>query len=194
MFKKEYIPWNKDKKMSDEYRKKCRMNRLGKHHSEETKKKISNIHKKIGVGLWMKGRKRPLDVRKRISEHSAKIWLGKKLPYKIWNKGKKYYQISGKNHWNWQGGKILEKEKIRKSIKYKNWRRIIFIRDDYACQKCGIKSVNIQVHHIKSWSKFPTLRFNIGNGITLCKVCHKKTNNYGEKAKLTKNELDAILN
>lgn len=41
-FKKERIPWNKGKKMSAEYKEKCRKRTLGTKQSEETKKKRSN--------------------------------------------------------------------------------------------------------------------------------------------------------
>ena len=41
-FKKEKIPWNKGKKMSDEYKEKCRKRTLGTKQSEETRKKRSD--------------------------------------------------------------------------------------------------------------------------------------------------------
>ena len=41
-FKKERTPWNKGKKMSIEYKEKCRKRTLGTKQSEETKKKRSN--------------------------------------------------------------------------------------------------------------------------------------------------------
>ena len=41
-FKKENIPWNKGKKMSDEYKQKCRERVLGTKQSEETRRKRSN--------------------------------------------------------------------------------------------------------------------------------------------------------
>jgi hypothetical protein len=31
----------------------------------------------------------------------------------------------------------------------------------------------LQVHHIMPWSKYPDLRYNSDNGITLCKYHHK---------------------
>ena len=41
-FKKDRTPWNKGKKMSDEYKQKCRERVLGTKQSEETRKKRSN--------------------------------------------------------------------------------------------------------------------------------------------------------
>ena len=56
---------------------------------------------------------------------------------------------------------------------HKAWATHIKKRDNMACQECG-STENIVAHHIKSWTKFPELRFDINNGITLCNICHKK--------------------
>jgi hypothetical protein len=53
------------------------------------------------------------------------------------------------------------------------WRRTVFERDDYTCQECGAQG-EINAHHIKEWSKYPSLRFDASNGITLCFKCHAK--------------------
>ena len=57
---------------------------------------------------------------------------------------------------------------------YKNWRTQVYKRDNYCCQwpKCNIRR-KLNAHHIKRWSDYPTLRFNINNGITLCSRHHK---------------------
>ena len=56
------------------------------------------------------------------------------------------------------------------------------------CQVCGArnrngKNVYLSAHHIKSWSKYPKLRYLMSNGVTLCKDCHKKTPNFAYKLK-----------
>jgi hypothetical protein len=35
-------------------------------------------------------------------------------------------------------------------------------------------SGRLEAHHILSWSKFPELRYEVNNGITLCKFHHPK--------------------
>lgn len=54
------------------------------------------------------------------------------------------------------------------------WRRAIFKRDNYTCQNCSDTNCMVFAHHIKSWKHYPELRFELSNGITLCKVCHKE--------------------
>ena len=62
--------------------------------------------------------------------------------------------------------------------KYTLWRKSVFERDKYVCQHCGArngfgKTVYFQAHHIKHFAKFPELRYELSNGITLCLPCHK---------------------
>ena len=77
----------------------------------------------------------------------------------------------------WKGGVTPEHLRIRNSKQYKDWRVSVFERDGYTCQTCFVissknKSVYIHAHHIKKFSEFKNLRFDINNGITLCKKCH----------------------
>lgn len=102
-----------------------------------------------------------------------------------------YYkeQHSGENNWNWKGGITPLNHAVRECTQYKNWRTLIFQRDFYVCQHCGDKKGgNLIAHHIKFFSTLmeenhittteeaiqcETL-WDVSNGITLCKKCHKK--------------------
>jgi 5-methylcytosine-specific restriction endonuclease McrA len=69
---------------------------------------------------------------------------------------------------------------LRGSKKFEDWRKAVFERDNYTCQKCEARSkkgnpVYLEPHHIKQFAFYPELRFDINNGQTLCYKCHKKT-------------------
>jgi len=80
--------------------------------------------------------------------------------------------------------KISKPKKIKKAYynsnrnyldpQYTAWRNAVKVRDNKKCRFPGCESrKRLQVHHIKKWSDFPTLRYEITNGITLCCACHK---------------------
>lgn len=90
-------------------------------------------------------------------------------------------KLKNENSWFWKGGKTKEITKKRTSAKYKEWRLKVFSRDGFICQQCGSKK-KLEAHHIKEVCNYPALIYDINNGITLCRDCHKKTDNYGTKA------------
>lgn len=60
---------------------------------------------------------------------------------------------------------------------YKDWRIKVLKRDSFKCQMPKCKNTKfLQVHHIKKWSTASILRYEISNGITLCRSCHKEVN------------------
>jgi len=62
------------------------------------------------------------------------------------------------------------------SKEYKQWRLAIYKRDNFCCKMPGCKKRGmkcIQAHHIRRWANFPELRFELSNGITLCKYHHR---------------------
>lgn len=76
-------------------------------------------------------------------------------------------------------GKLVDfnlKYNRRECPELRIWRKQVFERDKYICQKCRQKGGNLQAHHIQRWVDYPKLRFILSNGRTLCKSCHSKTN------------------
>jgi len=138
----------------------------GKHHTVESKEKLSKSHK--GKSTWSKGITFPEEARKNMSEAHKR----------------KYGELSS----NWKGGKTSLVYTIRNSFKYRQWRDDIYTKDNFTCQECGDdKGGNLEAHHIKTLSyilqkyEITNLKealeceelWNINNGITLCKDCHK---------------------
>lgn len=155
--------------------------------SEETKEKIRQDNIKNPRRYWL-GKKMPEWIGKKISEaNKGKVawnkgkktgfapWLGKKRPSpSIETRRKLSEKHKGKNHPNWQGGITSESLRIRHSLETKIWHNAVFSRDNWVCQDCGERGGILHAHHIKSFSKYPELRFAIDNGITLCVKCHRE--------------------
>ncbi len=54
------------------------------------------------------------------------------------------------------------------------WRRHALIRDDYTCQICGFRNMDIMiVDHKLPKSKYPELKLNLDNLQTLCPNCNQ---------------------
>lgn len=93
----------------------------------------------------------------------------------IWNKGKKCPQWSDSKHWNWNNGKTTENEKLRHSLAYREWQQKVYIKYRWTCRLCGIhcQKREIVAHHIYPFDNFEKKRFDVQNGIVLCRKCHK---------------------
>lgn len=70
--------------------------------------------------------------------------------------------------------KILYKSQIdRNSKESKKWIKEIKERANYVCQCCGSNEIKgMSSHHIKNWSAYPDLRYDLSNGVCLCNNCH----------------------
>lgn len=84
-------------------------------------------------------------------------------------------RMRGEGNHFWRGGVHDKNDAIRHSREYKKWRTSVYERDDFTCQCCGVRGVELNAHHLNSFSSYPELRFNIDNGITLCINCHDST-------------------
>jgi len=129
-----------------------------------------------------------------------------RLPSQV--KGKKYLYcgmpckdkhngelFSRENHHRWNPDLTdKERESRRKNQAYINWRESVYRRDNYTCQCCGDdRGGNLIAHHILNFSEYGDLRYEVGNGKTLCEVCHKTFHdNYGYTGNNKKQLIDFI--
>lgn len=104
---------------------------------------------------------------KKLSEkHKEKISLAEKknLPRTAFKRGHK--------PWNYIDGRSKLLGPARYGDDWDKIRYLIYLRDKFTCQDCGIKGIRLDVHH-----KVPFLISfdnSLSNLITLCRSCHMK--------------------
>jgi len=99
---------------------------------------------------------------------------------------------------NWREFSRKTYRRIRGTLKYSEWRKQVFERDNFTCQICGVRGNKLHVDHfpkpmclyIKENSEmFPEkdlydvlmmdgILWNKKSGRTLCVGCHRKTDSY----------------
>lgn len=89
------------------------------------------------------------------------------------NKRKSIRQMGAGNP-AWKGGVTPEHQRIRNSKEHGDWSISILRRDHFTCRDCGVRGGKLVAHHIKSFALFPELRFDLDNGMALCRKCHYK--------------------
>jgi hypothetical protein len=73
---------------------------------------------------------------------------------------------------DFKGFVLSENEKVRHSLKYLEWRKSVFVRDNWKCAITG-QTGFLNAHHIENFSKNDKLRLDVDNGITLHQEVHK---------------------
>lgn len=170
--------------------------RTGIKHTEETKKKLKEKRRGKKPALGMKHSD---EFKKLASERMKLQWKnGLRKPHyghKVSDRQKKLLSKirRGKNNPAWIDGRSKLTNQIRRCLKNREWRKAVFERDDYTCKICKIRGGYLEAdHHPKEFAKifsennFKTIEdalkcdelWDINNGRTLCKKCHKKTKKY----------------
>lgn len=122
------------------------------------------------------------DVRRRIGSSNSIAQRGKVLSVETRSKISQALKSRREQSHLWKGGITPINQSLRRGLRMRLWREAVFKRDDYTCQECGVRGGQLEAHHIKPFSSFPEQRFDIDNGQTLCKPCHKLTPTYLNKA------------
>jgi hypothetical protein len=84
----------------------------------------------------------------------------------------------GENHPMWNKDLSDEERFLRRdSRQHEEWRNKVLERDRWVCICCQgrtSKDNPLCAHHLENYKDFPGLRFEVENGVTLCKKCHKR--------------------
>lgn len=121
-------------------------------------------------GLSMKGRTNP-QLKEWNESHKGVTWTGRKHTDKT--REKMSQTRRGNDNPHWKGGLSELVKGIRNSPEYYQWRKAVLGRDNHTCQDCG-GTEGLDAHHIQSIFDYPKGVFEIDNGLTLCKKCHKR--------------------
>ena len=117
------------RKLPEEYVAK-QMNRL-REQAKNARRNITKESQKRG-GQKRRGRKMPLEVRKKIS-----------------------LSMKGEKSYLWKGGISSVNKKVRGSMEYREWRKSVFEIDNYTCKKCKQKGGKLEADHILPFAYFP---------------------------------------
>lgn len=162
------------------------------------------------VGHSMKNKKLPEERKQKLSEIGKEL-VGEKNPFygKTHSKTTKEKLSAvakkriGPKANNWKGGLRPIYHLVRGCFKYNEWRISVFTRDGFACQECGNTKARFNAHHIYQFKQIlddyniKTIEqalacdalWDIDNGITLCKECHKELHKAMNKALRRKRKL-----
>jgi len=139
--------------------------------------------KKVDMSWWKIGKKHSQKHKEKISKAlKGKITWNKGIPQSLEQRKKMSVKFKGSGGPGWKGGITSINGSIRKSLEYTLWREAVFKRDNYTCQRTGVKGGKLVAHHINSFNKNKELRFVVSNGITLSKLAHKEFHHlYGNR-------------
>lgn len=167
----------------EERKKKISESNKGKPKSEEHKRKISKTFKEKGIS---NGENNPFYGKIHDDESKLKISQVQKKKHGM-----------DENHPQWNEILSPLMAQIRYSTKTVAWRKSVFKRDDFTCQKCGKRGGGeLQAHHCNKMfieifeeNEILTLSqameceefWNIDNGMTLCVRCHNKIRHIRKK-------------
>ena len=190
-------------KLSKETRKKQCIAQQKNWSSKEGLKRIKKFRKiNLGKNNPMFGKKKSDETKDKHRKSSLKMWKTKDMT----ERNKKISKaLKGSKNGSWKGGITPFTCKVRDLLEYTNWRMKIFERDNFTCQMPGCNNSDkyIEAHHIILFSKIikeKNIKFikdainckqlwDIKNGITLCKKCHRKVTGNENLYQLLFNEI-----
>lgn len=183
---------------------------IGLKYDESMKERLDQSGLARGRGLY-KGKKMPQWSGENSHSWKPKIeaectYCHARLLLVPWQKKKRNFcnrlcwslGTRGKGSPVFKGEKATKKlrNRIMELSEYNYWRVAVFIRDDHRCVQCGSKK-QLEADHMKSFALLVreneikntedargcVVLWDVGNGRTLCKECHRKTDTYLKRLK-----------
>lgn len=154
-------------------------------HSKTTNKKIGEANKRLfKLGLRShKGKNNPM-----YGKHYPQCGFQKGHQDFVSKEGRERQalKVAGEKCHFWKGGTTKTNLLIRKQREHRVWRKEVFEYDNYTCWICEDRNGNghgviLNPHHLKKFSDYPKLRFEVNNGLTLCEFCHRTYTDFGNK-------------
>ena len=141
---------------------KCKAQHRKDAHPKGKTHNTGRTHFEKGRTPWCKGVKNWMS-----EDHIAAIKRANtgRLP---WNKGKTLNIVP----WNKIGDGVTSENKLLRTKFNRTTAAQVLKRDNYTCQICEQHGCHLHIDHIKSWSKYPELRFELSNCRALCRACH----------------------
>ncbi len=134
--------------------------RLGIRHTEATKDKIRQTRLLKSYPAYWKGKHISEEAKRKISEARR----GKKLDLQHRKKISSGLKKAGVTR--------LDKDYGFTRMNYQTWRKGVLERDKHLCQIC-LSDIKVLAHHLKPFKTHREIRYDVKNGISLCKACHQ---------------------
>jgi hypothetical protein len=170
---KENVEFGPDKSRTDGVARTCKACRGARHkltYRPKPKRTEKRVFSAKAIASMSAGQKRsyangrPGNMRGKKHTLEARIKISRRL--------RASYQ-GGRKPASFKDGDAKERLKLRAMPEYRAWRYEVFARDNFTCQDCGdARGGNLHAHHIEPFATHEALRFEVSNGVTLCRDCH----------------------
>ena len=164
---KKRIPWNKGLKGKQTAWNKgipnTWYNPIGLEAGWKAKKELLN--KRIHKVCEREGCNNQFSVPKSLNRVRYCSYSCGKLGKPSWRKGMTKYSNKTTKYLDDRRQRVLFRQIMQRQV---------FERDEYTCQMCNVRGIDLQVDHIQPWAEYVEGRFSIDNCRTLCARCHYK--------------------